>query len=134
VFCYILTVKNLVYVLCINFYTLSNLKHPVYHDARSSDCQKQVTNYSVTGCDDGCLLTSVTRSKIQIFFVCFIVSLNRSLFFAYGKCQSTDQKDDTANLRKRAMWLETLYSAQILRKLFAFGVSRIFIYVGLGDL
>jgi len=25
VFCYILTVKNVVYVLCINFYTLSNL-------------------------------------------------------------------------------------------------------------
>jgi len=25
VFCYILTVQNVVYVLCINFYTLSNL-------------------------------------------------------------------------------------------------------------
>jgi len=32
------------------------------------------------------------------------------------------------------MWLETLYSAQVLLMLFAFGVSRIFIYLGLGDL
>jgi hypothetical protein len=35
VFCYILTVQNVVYVLCINFYTLSNLKEGIEKRGRN---------------------------------------------------------------------------------------------------
>jgi hypothetical protein len=85
------------------------------------------------GCDYGCQLTSATRFGIQIFFGRFIVGLNRSPFFSYRKCQRTHQKDDNAHLKNRTLWLETVSSAQVLRLLFHFDFSRIFIYAGLRD-